>query len=72
MCIEKNVLGIEWLSIQSGHLPPIEEEVVFYCDHREFIGYMDSAMEIWECKDNDVIEYHSNIRDEYITDFRYK
>lgn len=67
----KNMSGYEWVYIPNGQFPPIDEKVVFYCDYREFIGYMDSNMEIWECKENDDIEYHSNISDEYITLFRY-
>lgn len=71
MCRMKNVSGFEWESIQDGKLPPIDEEVVFSSGIREFIGYMDPDMDIWECKENDDIEYHSNISDGYITHFRY-
>ena len=67
----KNMSGYKWISIQNGQLPPIDEEVVFSSAIREFIGYMDSDMEIWECKDNGDIEYHSHISDEYITHFSY-
>ena len=71
MCRMKNVSGFEWESIHDGKLPPIDEEVVFSSGIREFIGYMDPDMDIWECKENDDIEYHSNISDGYITHFRY-
>lgn len=72
MCESKNKFGFEWFEIKNEQLPPIDEEIVFSSGIREFVGTMDSSFEIWEFKENNEIEYHSNLKDEYITHFRYK
>ena len=50
MCKNKNKFGFEWIQIKNEQLPPVDEEVVFSCGIREFVGTMDSSFEIWECK----------------------
>lgn len=55
-----------WMDIDVV-MPPVDKVVIFWTGQRVFEGFVDSDGEIWEGEDE---EYHSNIKDEYITHWK--